>query len=327
MESVEFNFFSVFVDKINNTLSSYVSDTSSNIISSISPTVSMLLTLFVAWWGWGMMRGEIQDVWSDALKRFARAGMVFWVATNVGLYNEFLADWLWRSPEALGELVAESNTQQTPQFLDAFLSKFYNLFQILTEAAKKNSTAFIPDISLTIIAILVLGAGVIVTGWAAVLLIASKMALALLLATGPIFVSLIMFDSTRRFFDAWIGQCLTCVFVVMLLAAELKFMVFFVQDYLIAATGEAVDPNTATAIPVIVMSAISTVIMAQIPSISSALGGGVAISDLGLSKATAQQGAYYGKKAVGKVASTTVNTINKGYAALKSRKVNSIRSM
>jgi type IV secretion system protein VirB6 len=279
----EFHFYTTYIGQINDALTSYVGDTTASTIEAIKPVARTGITLFVVCWGWSMFQGLIQELWSDGFKRILKIITVYALATNIGLYNDFLADWLWKSPEALADVMAggHSSGVGTSQFLDEFLSQFFDMFDKFKTAALKNSTAFIPDLTMLGIGFLILICGMALTGFTAILLIAAKMALAVLLAAGPIFVFLVMFEPTKKFFDSWMGQILTCVFTVFLLSATLKLIIFSIKNYLTAASALVIDPGIDQAIPLLVMSGMAIVVLKQIPSIASALGGGVAISSLG----------------------------------------------
>ena len=107
------------------------------------------------------------------------------------------------------------------------------------------------------------------------------MALAIILGVGPIFVLLTIFEPTKRFFDAWIGQALNYVFLTMLTAGAIKMMMTIIQTYLTASSGALADPSISQALPIIGLCIMVFLVMMQLPSIGSALGGGVAIGTLG----------------------------------------------
>jgi type IV secretion system protein VirB6 len=118
------------------------------------------------------------------------------------------------------------------------------------------------------------------------------MALAILLGVGPIFVLLLIFEGTKRFFEAWLGQALNYVFLVILTAGAIKLIMTIIVQYLnVAAGGAVAAPTIEQAVPAIVLCLIAALVMMQLPSIASALGGGVAISTLGAA------GWTYGKAA------------------------------
>ena len=73
------------------------------------------------------------------------------------------------------------------------------------------------------------------------------------------------------------------VFLVILTAAAIKLMLAILQKYIVVVTasGALADPTISQAFPAIILSVISFLVLMQLPSIASALGGGTAIGTLG----------------------------------------------
>lgn len=98
-----------------------------------------------------------------------------------------------------------------------------------------------------------------------------------------IFILCAIFEGTKRFFEAWMGQALNFVFLVMLTSGVMKLLFSVVMAYLDSAfpSNASIDPNLSAIFPLLAISAIAIVGMSQVPSVASALGGGVALSSLG----------------------------------------------
>ncbi len=281
-----FHFYENAFTRVDNGLSTYVNDVASNIIDAITPVTTSLLAIYVMLWGWAMMRGMITEPVTDGINRIVRLSLIVGMALNIGRYNGYISDFLWNTPDAMAGYIASgySNGNTNVQYLDSLMSQMYDLGDMFwTKANSTSGTLGIPDIGLLIVSILIMGSGVAATGYSAFLLILSKMALAIILGVGPIFVLLIMFEPTKKFFDAWIGQALNYVFLVMLTAAAVKLILTILQAYLtdVTQSGVLADPSINQALPAIVFSLIAVLVMLQLPSISSALGGGTAIGTLG----------------------------------------------
>lgn len=60
MAASDYHFYSRLFSELSTALTSYVSDTASNIIGAITPVATTLLTIYVMLWGWSMMRGMIR---------------------------------------------------------------------------------------------------------------------------------------------------------------------------------------------------------------------------------------------------------------------------
>jgi type IV secretion system protein VirB6 len=282
----DFHFYQRTFADVNTALGSYVNDVASNIIGAITPIAYTSLAIYTCLWGLAMMRGMISEPLLDGLFRQLRLALVIGIALNLGRYNQFVANALWTSPDVLASYVASgySGEAGNVNYLDTLMSKMYDLGDAYWQKANASSGMLpIPDLGLTGIAILIWIAGVAATAYGAFLLALSKIALAILLGIGPLFVLMTMFDATKRFFDAWLGQALNYVFLVMLTAGAIKLILTVLNSYLTdaATAGVLADPKITQALPAFVLSVVATLVMMQLPSISSALGGGAAISSLG----------------------------------------------
>jgi type IV secretion system protein VirB6 len=279
----DYHFYEDTFSKLNNALTTYIGDVSADIIGAISGVAYSMLMIYMMLWGWTMMRGMISEPITDGVTRIVRLAVIVGIALNVGRYSTFITNFLWNTPDAMASIVANgySNPQGNVQFLDGLMSKLYDLGNAYFEAAFA-STGMFPDLGLLGGAFLIWIAAVAATAYAAFLLALSKMALAILLGIGPIFVLLLVFEGTKRFFEAWLGQALNYVFLVILTAGAVKLMMTIIVQYLNVAAGAAVaSPTIEQAVPAIVLCLISALVMMQLPSIASALGGGTAISTLG----------------------------------------------
>lgn len=281
MAASDFHFYSRMFTELSNALSTYVNDTAANIIGAITPVATTLLTIYVILWGWSMMRGVISEPITDGVGRIVRLSLICGIALQIGYYSGFISDFLWNSPDAMASYIGGGSGTSNASFLDTLMSKMYDFGDAYYQKAQANSTMGIPDLGLLFMSYAIWGAGVLATGYGAFLLALSKMGLAIALGIGPMFVLLIMFEPTKRFFDAWLGQALNYVFLVMLTAAAIKLILAILQTYLTDASGVVADPSLDQALPAIVFSIIGALVMVQMPSMASALGGGVALGTLG----------------------------------------------
>ena len=284
--ATDFDFYEDLLSELSSGLETYWGNVSADIVAAITPSVITGLMIYMALWGWSMMRGLISEPVVDGMARMLRLTLVTTVAINIGYYNGFLAEMLWQSPDALANIVASGYADGTSnmQFLDSLMGRFYDMGTAYNDKAHADAgVTGIPDLSLWFTGLAVWIVGGAVTLYAAFLLTLCKMGLALLLGVGPIFVAFLLFEPTKKFFDAWIGQALNFVFLVMLTAAVVKLFVAIIETYLSApgVVAAMADPSINQALPPIVFSIIGVLLMTWLPSVASALGGGVAVSTLG----------------------------------------------
>lgn len=277
-----FFFYEDIFSNLNSALSSYVSEVATAIIGAITPVATTLLMIYMMMWGWSMIRGVISEPITDGLGRMVRLTVIVALALNIGRYNGYISDFLWNSPDAMAGYIASgySDSASNMHFLDSLMAKIYDMGDAYWQ---KGTAPIVIDLGEIIIALLIWAAGILSTAYAAFLLALSKIALAIILGIGPLFVLMLIFEPTKRFFDVWIGQALNYLFLTMLTAANIKLMMSIIKVYLVtsAANGALADPSINQALPAIALCIMSTLVMMQLPSMAAALGGGVAISTLG----------------------------------------------
>jgi type IV secretion system protein VirB6 len=280
-------FYSSLFTKLSGTLDTYVGTTSASIIGAITPVARTLVMIYICLWGWSMIRGVISEPITDGVTRIVRLALIVAIATTGGYYATYLSDWIWNSPDVMASYIAGDNGVTNVNFLDTLWNKIYDYGAAYAAKAKADSTLGVPDLTMMAAAVGIWGAGVVATGYGAFLLVLSKMALAILLGIGPLFVLLLIFEPTKQFFNSWLGQALNYVFLTMLTAAAIK-LIFTLIDAFLPATAPA-DPSLSDAIAAIALFVVAFLVLMQMPSKASALGGGVAISTLGA------VGALYGR--------------------------------
>lgn len=280
------SFYSDFFTGINGQLAGTITNTASAVIGAITPVATTLLLIYVALWAWSMARGMITEPVTDGATRIAYLSIITAIALSIGYYSGFLSDWLWNSPDAMAGIIAPgTDPQGNMGFLDGLFLRYDVYASRWYQAAEENPWPLdIPNGMYVFIAILLWLCGIILTGYAAALLILAKIMLAVLLGIGPMFVLALVFQVSKRFFDTWLGQCLSFVFMVILVSA-----LFAIVGQILSQTmatefvrfNSSDTPDVMGAMTIIALSAIVFLLLLQIPSVAAALGGGVAVSTMG----------------------------------------------
>ena len=106
-------------------------------------------------------------------------------------------------------------------------------------------------------------------------------ALALLLALGPLFVAMLFFDATKRMFAAWVAQLTNYGLITVLTVMVAALLLQIVQTYAsqTAARGSAI--LTMDALNMILVAVLVFLILRQIMPIAAALSGGMALASFG----------------------------------------------
>jgi type IV secretory pathway VirB6-like protein len=118
----------------------------------------------------------------------------------------------------------------------------------------------------------------------------SSIALAVLLALGPLFIPMLFFDATRRFFSAWIAQLANYGLITILTVMLSALLLQIVQSYASQTAARGAAIVTVDALNMILVAVLVFLILRQVMPIAAALAGGLSLSSFGLLSRTLNLG-------------------------------------
>ena len=277
-----FQFYQHAMADLDAVLTAYVGSTAGNVIGALSGVASTMLAIYIVLWGLGVLRGFVSEPLLDGVFRIVRLSVVLGLCISLPRYQSAISNNLFAMPDALAGAVTGVPPGTSASFLDALMQQIYEFGDVYKQAALANSSYGFPDLTFLICAGLIWLVGVVLTAYGAFLLALAKIGLSVVLAIGPMFILMTMFDATKRFFDAWLGQVVNFILMVTLTAATLRLILQILVSYL-TVTQPLLNglPSPNQAIPAIAYGVIGLLVLLQVPSLASALAGGVALSSLG----------------------------------------------
>ncbi|MBS1943316.1 MAG: type IV secretion system protein [Bacteroidetes bacterium] len=278
-------FYTDLMKNVTDPLAGFISSTSGSVIGSITAVSTTLLMIYIMFWGWSMMRGVITEPITDGITRLVKLAIIVGIALSTGRYASYIVDFLWNAPDAMASVVAGAKSEDKVSFLDTLFEKMWAYSTEWEKAADQNkSVVGIPNLGQWLMAWLIRIVAALMTGYAAFLFVLAKIAIAILLAIGPIFILITMFESTRKYFEAWLSQCLNFGIVIVLAAAILKIVGTYIESSVMKAGTEAAgsaNPSFFDGFVLIILCAICFVMLLQVMAMASGLAGGIAISTMG----------------------------------------------
>ena len=230
---------------------------------ALGPVLTIVLTLFIAIFAITLLLGRSRLSIGTLTPRMVTLGLVLTFATSWLAYQSvvwnlaiFAPDWL------AGVLTGDSGsaTQTFAQKLDVV----FGAVQQATADQDPDVSAFSPP------GLLWLGAMLLLLGTAGVL-VTARIALAVLVALGPVFVVLALFDGTRGMFVGWLKGIvmlgLTPLFAVLAGGVMLELSVPILRN-LTAIPGE-IDQQAAVAF--FLLGAVHMALMAMVLKVSSTM--------------------------------------------------------
>jgi type IV secretion system protein VirB6 len=118
--------------------------------------------------------------------------------------------------------------------------------------------------------------------YAMFLLALSNIALAILLALGPLFIALLLFETTKRFFEAWIAQLATYALITVLTVMVAALLLQIVLSYATQTAARGSGLFTVDVLHMLLIATLVFLVLRQIMPIAAGLAGGISLSSFGL---------------------------------------------
>ncbi|MFG1192630.1 type IV secretion system protein [Xanthobacter flavus] len=247
----------------------------------------LLLTLYVIFWGVGIWQGTASGGPTDHAFRLFRAMMIYVLATRWGEFQTFVYTILNDGPSAIGNALLSAVTSANNTGTSANLTSVnavQSALQNMWDTTNSATEAFLQNAGITnwgpyIFAAVFYVVMAILIGFAIFLIVLSKMFMWLLLALAPLFIILLMFGVTSRFFSGWMSSLAQYFLVQVLVYAFLAFYVSLIQQSIDTLNGVANSKSAtwATIGPVVLLAIIGILLLSQINNMAAAIAGGVPI--------------------------------------------------
>lgn len=287
-----------FGNNLDQIVSTFAEDTSAALITELGPAVLAGTTLYFTLKGWMFLTGRAHNAIPDTVMNAFKVALISFFAMNAGNFTSFMIGGL----SSIDSMFAKSLSGANSSFasIDTFWSKLSDqVLQLgefwaiaLGESVNPFSDRTISEAWwLLILLVLILIGSILLTFIALATFILCKVGLAVVMGFGPLFLCSLMFPVTRNWFDGWLKTCLSMVVSTSIIAAILALCTHLF-DKLIANIGAHLSKEPEpmgfasllgdVLVFFFVVAAIAYLIK-QIPSIATALVGGVGLNHSSLS--------------------------------------------
>lgn len=269
-------FFAEFNVWLNGILATYIGDNTARIAGALEPAVITLGVLYLTVWGYLQLMGQIQEPFVAGLKRIVMLAVVLGAALHLWLYNSVIVDTFFEAPGALAAVVIGSPDSVT--VVDQIIFSGDDAASRLIEKGGILNGDF---------SFYIAGFGVyLIVGLTAIytifLLALSRIALSVLLALGPLFIALMFFETTKRFFESWIAQLANYAFITILTVLVAALMLRLVSAAANQAAAAEGGIEIAHAVRVCMAAGLTFLVMRQVMPMAAGLASGLALSSFGV---------------------------------------------
>ncbi len=269
-------FFATFWSWLQGQLNTYIGTNAALLATTLEPAIVTLATLYVMVWGYLQLSGRIEEPLGAGLRRLVLLAVVLGAALHLWLYNTVIVDTFYRAPaELAGAVVGAPDPVAT---VDAIWSQGGAVAAYLWN----NGGVFSGDFGFYVAGAIVWVLMGLLCVYCMFLIALSSIALAVLLALGPLFLALLLFDATRRFFEAWLAQLANYALITILTVLVAALLLQIVASYAAQTAARGAAIVTVDALNMVLVAAVVFLLMRQIMPIAAALAGGVSLSSFGM---------------------------------------------
>jgi len=268
-------FFQTFWSWLGQTLGSYIGDNTARVSAALEPAVVTMGTVYVMMWGYLQLTGRIEEPLPQGLRRIITLAVVFGVALHLWLYNAIIVDSFYTAPTQLASAIVGSSDPV------GTIDTIWQQGGAVAEQLWDKGGVFGGDFGYYLAGIIVWVLIGLLCVYAMFLIALSSIACAVLLAIGPLFVVLLLFDGTRRFFEAWVAQLVTYALISILTVLTAALLLKIVASYAAQTAARGTAILTVDALDMVLVASLVFLLMRQIMPIAAGLAGGLALSSFG----------------------------------------------
>lgn len=262
------------MQQVDMVLNSAVAKPIEQLAHALTPVIIIGLTIQFLFYTMAIMRGHGNMTVTELVWKYLRIALIASVATAGGFYQTNIANVMISLPDDMVSVVAGKTTVATE------IDQLRKEAGKASDIAKKRDTGLLPsakDVSLWIMTAGIHLNAMIVGAVISILMIVVKVGMALIVATGPIFISALAFDRTEGMFNSWVSQALNFVFLALLAGLLFGVLIQINISYVKMMSGIIgngnIEPLPLVAAQLLVALA-SVFVMLMIPGIAQGLSGG-----------------------------------------------------
>jgi len=268
-------FFATFWIWLNDQLAAYIGTNTVRVAQALEPAIVTLAIVYVMVWGYLQLMGRLDEPFVTGLRRLITLAVVLGCALRLWLYNSLLVDTFYRAPAQLAAAIVGA---QDPV---ATIDTIWERGGAVADYLWNNGGLFNGDFGYYIAGAVVWTLMGLLCVYTMFLIALSGIALAVLLALGPLFMALLLFDATRRYFEAWLAQLANYALVTILTVLVAALLLQIVESYAVQTATRGAAIATVDALNMVLVAVLVFLLMRQIMPVASALAGGVALSTFG----------------------------------------------
>jgi type IV secretion system protein VirB6 len=269
-------FFETFWSWLEAQLAAYIGTNTALVAAALEPAIVTLAIVYVMVWGYLQLSGRIEEPLAAGLKRLVMLAVVLGGSLHLWLYNTVIVDTFYRAPAELASAVVGAPDPV------ATIDTIWNQGGAVAGYLWSNGGLLSGDFGYYVAGAIVWVLMGLLCVYTMFLIALSSIALAVLLALGPLFIALLLFDATRRFFEAWLAQLANYALITILTVLVAALLLQIVASYAAQTAARGAAIVTVDALNMVLIAVLVFLLMRQVMPIAAALAGGMSLNSLGV---------------------------------------------
>ncbi|SEJ81090.1 type IV secretion system protein VirB6 [Sphingobium sp. AP50] len=264
--------FADIYTNIDGKLDLFLNERLNNVIEVVRGPLALGLVIYIALFGYMVMRGIVSEPWGELFYRMCKLCLLYLAATTVA-YSEWVTNPLFHGmPDAISQALAGKTVTSVGGAFDDYFAQVDNIVRIIRTEAETYLDINPWKLVLLTLAIAIYALAGLSAAIGFAITVFAKVALAIVIALGPIFIALSLFEPTRRFFYGWLGQAVNFILLIAVIIAITTLITDLGATALAAA--ESTPDVTIGAVLFAVYIFLGTIFFLQAPSIATGISGG-----------------------------------------------------
>lgn len=267
--------FSEIYQNIDGKLDLFLNERLNNVIEVVKGPLALGLVIYIALFGYMVMRGIVSEPWGELVYRMVKLCLLYLAATTVA-YSDWITQPLFHGmPDAISQALAGKTITSVGAVFDDYFSQVDAIVRIIRTEAETYLDINPWKLVLLTLALLIYALAGLSAAIGFAITVFAKVALAIVIALGPIFIALSLFETTRRFFYGWLGQAFNYIVLIAVIIAITALITDLGATALVAAEAKPDVSIGATLFAVYIF--LGTIFFFQAPAIATGIAGGAAV--------------------------------------------------
>ncbi|NYT43447.1 type IV secretion system protein [Alcaligenaceae bacterium] len=276
-----------------NTLSDAVNGPMQALFEALMPVITVGLTIQFVVYAFALMQGQSSMTVTEFFRKAILVAIVAMIFGTGGLYQNDIAETMIALPDDITQIaLSTGSVAQEVDKLQNETGKASNAMMGKGQDAWFNFLPSTKEVLVSILATMVRVNAAVVGSIIMVIVVVCKVGMALVVATGPIFIAATLFEPTKPLFNSWVSQALNFIFLA-LLAGLIFGLLLQMNIQLIRMIADQINGGAKDIIGLfgaqLLVGIASLVIMVMIPGLAAGLSNGFG-AQLGVG--TAAKGAF-----------------------------------